>query len=450
MAIAAGTVWEVRTTGADTNAGGWNPARGGGGTDYSQQDAAQWSATDLAADAAHTTNRRVSSATHTFVTADVGNLIRVPASTGWTAGVYEVTSINASPNYAVLDRAAATNGATNGTCALGGALLSPALATAAAVAQNVVYLASGTYNITSTSSNVAGGRLTTTTSASTVAAPYRLLGYKAGAARTDQTARPKLQAASSYNGTLLTLGSGGYQFVQAIDFDGASSATCRGIVTGAHTQRIDSCDGTNMGNLLIDSASIYAVATRCRNVSGSSGGFAVSCIGCECPAGAFTVTNGVVIAFCSGHVSAGNSGIVLCHTEADLAGVALTTSSCATLVNVLADTCSGWGFANTTAGNQMTALLGCASNNCTSGDRQDTSSLLVVGHQALAGSGRATVSTTDLTPNTTAGKGALLRGGGWPGAIRSGNWSGYPDVGAVQAQPTAGGTTTTRPWAHWW
>ena len=42
MAIAATTVWEVRTGGAETNGGGYSS----GGTDYSQQTAAQLSVTD--------------------------------------------------------------------------------------------------------------------------------------------------------------------------------------------------------------------------------------------------------------------------------------------------------------------------------------------------------------------------------------------------------------------
>ena len=45
MALAAASVVEVRTAGNDTNGGGF--VTGASGTDFSQQDAAQCTATDL-------------------------------------------------------------------------------------------------------------------------------------------------------------------------------------------------------------------------------------------------------------------------------------------------------------------------------------------------------------------------------------------------------------------
>lgn len=47
MALPAATVWEVRTTGSDAACSGGFVA-GASGTDYSQQNAAQYSASDLA------------------------------------------------------------------------------------------------------------------------------------------------------------------------------------------------------------------------------------------------------------------------------------------------------------------------------------------------------------------------------------------------------------------
>src|SRR5438105_2455552 len=104
MAISASFVWEVRTTGADTNGGGFKT--GATGTDFSQQDAAQASGADLAVDA--TTNTKITSATHNFVAADVGNLIQISAGTGYTTGFYEIVSV--ASNAATLDRSPAAVG----------------------------------------------------------------------------------------------------------------------------------------------------------------------------------------------------------------------------------------------------------------------------------------------------------------------------------------------------
>ena len=70
MALSASTVWELRTTGSDNNGGGFVA---GTGVDYSTQDNPQANGTNLVIDAV--TNTVVTSASHTFDSTDVGNLI---------------------------------------------------------------------------------------------------------------------------------------------------------------------------------------------------------------------------------------------------------------------------------------------------------------------------------------------------------------------------------------
>jgi hypothetical protein len=121
-AIHASTVWECRATGNVANGGGYNPANATPGTDRSQQDAAEDSGTDLACADGDAASPVVTSATHNFVDADEGNIIRISeAGTGFTLGWYEVVSTSA--NAATLDRACGANGAlTGGDWALGGAI----------------------------------------------------------------------------------------------------------------------------------------------------------------------------------------------------------------------------------------------------------------------------------------------------------------------------------------
>ena len=117
MAFPSTAVWEVRpTAGSDTACGGgFDPAITSPGTDYSQQDAAQYTFSDLAS----ISSLVVASASHNFVAADVGNFMQITAGTGFTTGFYEIVSVAA--NQATLDRSPGTVGV-GGTYFVGGAL----------------------------------------------------------------------------------------------------------------------------------------------------------------------------------------------------------------------------------------------------------------------------------------------------------------------------------------
>jgi hypothetical protein len=145
MALSADTVWEVRTTGDNANGGGF--VAGASGTDYSQQDAAQVTYTDLAIDAA--TNTNVTSAATPFTASHVGNTLNVTGGTGFTTGRYRVVSV--ASNIATLDRAVGTTSSTGGTGKLGGALASLNTLASSMVASNRAFIkATGTYVQTAT------------------------------------------------------------------------------------------------------------------------------------------------------------------------------------------------------------------------------------------------------------------------------------------------------------
>lgn len=150
--VASTVVWEVRTTSTGTGHGaGFNPSNAAGNTtDYSQQDQAQYNAADLASVAGTTNPSVITSASHNFVTADVGNLIHITAGTNWTAGIYEIVSV--SGNAATLDRAVGTAvSLSSGTYFVGGAGLfsnsawSTAFRAQTKAAQTVWFKAGGTF-----------------------------------------------------------------------------------------------------------------------------------------------------------------------------------------------------------------------------------------------------------------------------------------------------------------
>ena len=115
-ALSSSTAWEVRTNGNNNNGGGF--VTGGSGTDYSQQDSAEYTATDLEINSGD--NTIVGSATHSFIASDVDNLMQITAGTGFTPGFYQIYSV--SGGSATLDRACGTVESTGGTYAVGGAL----------------------------------------------------------------------------------------------------------------------------------------------------------------------------------------------------------------------------------------------------------------------------------------------------------------------------------------
>lgn len=138
------TVWNVRTAGDNTNGG--CHITGSTGTDFSLQDAAQFSYTDLVA----VTTTTITSAAFPFDSTIPGNCFHIASGTGWTVGWYYCVSVTTVT--CTVDRAVATMGSTGGTGKLGGALATPLqcstnMPLSAASTCNVK--ADGTYSIAS-------------------------------------------------------------------------------------------------------------------------------------------------------------------------------------------------------------------------------------------------------------------------------------------------------------
>jgi hypothetical protein len=144
MAFAATVEWDVRTTGAADNGGGFDPVSGTPGTDYSQQDAAQVTYTDLVIDG--TTNTNCTSAGTPFTSAHVGNIINITSGTGFTVQRVQIMSVAAG--VATCDKSLGTLSSTGGNGKLGGSLTTIAAANTLAVATNTIHIKAGTYTLT--------------------------------------------------------------------------------------------------------------------------------------------------------------------------------------------------------------------------------------------------------------------------------------------------------------
>lgn len=175
-ALSASTVWEIRQAGSSANGGGYTS----GGTDYSMQNAAQLSLTDLAAAGG---SGVITSVTGGFTSAMVGNIMHITTTgTGahFVIGFYEITAYT-SGNSVTVDRDPTTGGAgVAGTCAVGGALaaignLGSNTAGLGAIAGNTIYVkADANYSIGATDTFAVVG---------TVGSPVAIIGYKTS--RTD-------------------------------------------------------------------------------------------------------------------------------------------------------------------------------------------------------------------------------------------------------------------------
>lgn len=115
MATQATAIWRMRTGGNAANGAGFDAGISGSGTDYSQQDTAQLSLTDIAC----SNNTTVTSATGGWTAAMVGNAMKIPTTGGATAGYYWITA-RASSTSITVDRTPGTvsggSGKVGGAC----------------------------------------------------------------------------------------------------------------------------------------------------------------------------------------------------------------------------------------------------------------------------------------------------------------------------------------------
>lgn len=148
-AVGNGTVWEYRTTATNTNlnGGGYDSTISGAGTDYTLQDAAQISLTDITCAQNSVT---INSTAGLFTSAMVGNAMQFTNAGSHTAGFYFVVAY-ISTSSVRLDRTPYTGAGTSsgGTAKLGGALYLPTDALLEVmVSGNVAWLKNGTYTLT--------------------------------------------------------------------------------------------------------------------------------------------------------------------------------------------------------------------------------------------------------------------------------------------------------------
>ena len=437
MALAAASVFEVRSAGTDTNGGGF--VTGAAGTDYSQQDAKNTVGADISTtDAVANGTTTITSATGNFGTTIVGNIIYLQGGTGsLAAGWYQVTA-RASTTSITVDRTVAAG--TGITMNIGGALKSlggagvPTL-----VAGNKIYVKNdGAYSVTSASTNVAGGCL------SKALAIY-IEGYNS--ARGDMGSPPVFTASGINTFTFCTVNGSG-AMVSNVSFDGASLTSSRGFLTRGIGYKLSAINCTNTAFAM----STDVIYERCYSSGGSGvafdGGFCIDCV-CTNNAGiGFSGLASSIYIRCISYANTGATGwgfrsatlgciYINCVAYGNAKdGFNVLTQNNFLFVNCIAEGNTENGFEIV---NIQAALVNCAGYNNTSGN---TSLGTNVGVQNLGFvTGSATfftnAGTGDFSLNNTAGGGAVARAAGYPGIFPGGLTTGYEDIGAAQVQATA-------------
>ena len=445
MALSANTVLEVRNGGSDTNGGGF--VTGAAGTDWSQQDAAQYSVTDGVT--AGTTT--ITSATANFGTDVVGNLIYVQGGTGSVvAGWYQITARTNSTTITV-DRSTGLTAGTGVTLKIGGALASPgqagAIAQVAGMTTFIKYHATP-YSATSASTNVSGGCVSGL-------AGTAYCGYDTTRSLYNLDAnRPTFQANAA--SAILFGNQNASYIISGIILDGNSQTTCRGTQQSGVLFYCKAMNCTTAGF----SQNLNAIAILCEATLCTAGPFLITtCYYCVAHDNTLTSPTGV------GAFGAGSPlayiGCIADSNNCDGFNGCTTNINCvaynnalhgfnaanisAVYANCIAESNGGGGFRFNTGGNGGVNLLNCGSYNNTSGRTVNSGGAKIWSDlNPITGSGSFfnNPASGDFTLNNTAGAGAACRASGFPTNFPTpAANSNFADVGPLHHQDTGGGSS---------
>ena len=449
MALSASSVFEVRTVGDDTNGGGF--VTGASGTDYSQQDAKNTAGSNISTtDAVGNGTTTITSATASFTSAIVGNIIYLQGGTGsLAAGRYQVTTFTNSITI-VVDRIVAAG--TGITMNIGGAVVSLGILGSSTatilVVGNRIWIKSGTYTISSATINISGGCFSTTSSVA-------IEGYNS--TRGDLGTKPILQVGAGVASATVINFTSLYGYVKNISVDGNAQTASKGINLDSggicYACKALNCINGGFQSTVNSAQFILCSATGCATTPAFN---ALNCYGCV--AFSNTVTG---FSTSSAGISSYRNCISYSNTGATTDGFNTNSNqsqliNCvaygngrqgfrmdfgpAVYINCIAENNTAWGFSHN--GNDPgLRLQNCAGYNNTSGNVDIGTGNLTWNFGFITGSASffTAPGSGDFSLNNTAGGGASARAAGILGVFPEGLTTGYLDVGAAQHQDSGGG-----------
>lgn len=428
------------------------PTSGTATIDYSQQNTAAATGT------ASSSTTTVTATTSIFHPGMVGNYITDGTTwreiTGYTSAT--VVTVDAAPSW------------TSASVTVGGALASPGKAGGLKVAGNDVFMASGTYSLTTTSANVAAGRVNDTTGGVDQTNPTWWVGYNSlRHINSTDTTWPTINANANSSITLFTVAAS-YMRVRNLCVDGDKNNTTS--VTGFSCTSQNYCriDYVKAQNCEVNGINVgggncsyyrYLSATGCSGTAGINASASCTLDSCEAYANS---TSGIV---CSANsisfincISSGNTGKGFddtsvggsyqnCTAYGNTSNGFNTGTSIGAILyrNCIAEAngAAGWG---SSAVRGLVTLINCAGYNNTGGHYSNSNITDVRGFiNNTTGSFFTNAASGDFSLNSTAGQGTLARAAGFPGLMPRGTTTGYLDIGAVQHQDSGGGGGLVNP-----
>ena len=340
MALSASTVWEIRQAGADTNGGGYVS----GGTDWSQQNAAQYALSNGQTQGTAVILLPAASSDM------VGNIAYVAGGTGSVAANwYQILSVSAGVSITV-DRSTGLTAGTGVTVNIGGALgtlgvLSTATAALGGQLVNgmLVWVKySATAMSCSTSTTGPGGPMVLP------AIPLKVQGYDVS--RGDNTGNKP-----AYKWTAGA--PGGLTYLATLNVS-ASQILANVVVDGNTVNNVGGVSGAGRG------VSYNCIAQNCSGTSGIgfSAGNAYGCRASSCVTGFSGMTGA---AYCdatggtTGYAASSSGSTVHCLARAMTTGFAVSGPNL--VKNCTADACTTSGF-NVS---YQASLSDCLATNCT-------------------------------------------------------------------------------------
>lgn len=444
-------VYEVRTAGSQ---GGGCFKEGATGTDFSQQDSPQFSFTDLASGTGTSGSPVVTSASHNFGSADVGNCINVTAGTNWLTGRYLVVSV--SSNAATLDRTVGTSATlSGGTWKEGGA--APSLAALnnsmqsgnrAWVKADAAYVISSKVTFNYTSSSASWIRGYTSTRGDNGRATIQSIGSIGGDRLVDLNVSNNFTFANftfdvnSDAGVTCLLFLGQPIYAENIDCKNFNQSTAQ-IQFNNIRGTCRNCsihDGIDAGNIFYlsnqENECIYCSAV---NITGSAAvGFQITegvCLYCA----AINLSGTNADGFHLGNQATSILDHSICYgINRDCVEISAANVNAVITNNIFVNAVNG---INNVSGTTLRAgdilndynftynMSGAAVVALTAGSHSAT----------LTGTPFTNSSTLDFSLNATAGAGAAVRAAGVPISYSGLLGTGYPDAGLFQHQDSGGG-----------
>lgn len=474
MALSASIIWNIRTGGADTNGGGFKS--GATGTDYSKQNAPQYTPTTTLTSAGAGAVILYAAAAADMV----GNLINITAGTNFVTGWFEIISAVAGVSITT-DRNSTTGVGAVGSGNIGGGMATPEAIDPLVVPGNLAYIEAGSYTKTTTRTLTCDGTI--------VGGEIAFVGCPAGGPYSDiDIIEGSMPVFTTGTNSIAKFSLNGVNRVRLRNIKVTDTAGTRGdgftFVTANSTGiTIENCvaDGCLRGFFTSGNSNSSSTYSRCVARNCTSIGFQFG-----------SAASGLLVAYCLAYANAGygfvdaNSGglgitfyrcISYANTGAIGFGFGDTTSTSdeASPMNFIqcvayANAQSGFRFAYTTGGRRNMLFDNCVSYGNTVSEMSCATAGLLDGTTGLSAyprvrnlavksgggssgervnfrQGEGYIQLTadpftngsggDFSPNSTPGGGQLLRNLGYPTeiGIKGSSTATYPNVGVADPAP---------------